>query len=75
MKVNQANLQLYRIDQARTQTSQQAAKPAELNPFVKARFADLLSENERNFIARNFKVDTTPESYKPKLGRIIDVKA
>ena len=75
MKVNQANLQLYRIDQARTQSSQQAAKPAELNPFVKARFADLLSENERNFIAQNFKADTTPETYKPKLGRIIDVKA
>ncbi len=75
MKVNQANLQLYRIDQARTQSSQQAAKPAELNPFVKARFADLLSENERNFIAQNFKVDTTPDSYKPKLGRLIDVKA
>lgn len=75
MKVNQANLQLYRIDQARTQSSQQAAKPAELNPFVKARFADLLSENERNFIAQHFKVDTSPESYKPKLGRIIDIKA
>jgi hypothetical protein len=75
MKVNQANLQLYRIDQARAQSSQQAAKPAEPNPFVKARFADLLSENERSFIARNFKADTTPEVYKPKLGRIIDVKA
>ncbi|MCX6830688.1 MAG: hypothetical protein NT028_00945 [candidate division Zixibacteria bacterium] len=75
MKVNQANLQLYRIDQARTQSSQQTAKPAELNPFVRARFADLLSENERNFIAQNFKVDTTSESYKPKLGRVIDVKA
>lgn len=75
MKVNQANLQLYRIDQARTQLNQQVAKPAEPNPFVKARFADLLSENERNFIAQNFKPDTTPESYKPKLGRLIDVKA
>ena len=75
MKVNQANLQLYRIDQARTQPSQQAAKPAGLNPFVKARFADLLSENERNFITQNFRADTTPDSYKPKLGRFIDVKA
>lgn len=75
MKVNQANLQLYRIDQARTQSSQQAAKSMEPNPFVKARFADLLSENERNFIAQNFEADTTPEVYKPKLGRIIDVKA
>jgi|WetSurMetagenome_2_1015567.scaffolds.fasta_scaffold79364_3 hypothetical protein len=75
MKVNQANLLLYQIDQARTQASRQTTKPAELNPFVKARFADLLSENERNFIAQNFKVDTTPEDYKPKLGRIIDVKA
>jgi hypothetical protein len=75
MKVNQANLQLYRVDQARTQLTQQAAKPAALNPFVKARFADLLSENERNFIAQNFTADTMPDSYKPKLGRFIDVKA
>lgn len=75
MKVNQANLQLYRIDQARTQVQQQTARQVELNPFVKARFADLLSENERNFIAANFKVDNTPENNKPKLGRFIDVRA
>ncbi len=75
MKVNQANLLLYQIDQARAQASKQTARPTESNPFVKARFADLLSENERNFIAQNFKVDTTTESNKPKLGRLIDVRA
>jgi hypothetical protein len=75
MKVNQANLLLYHIDQARAAQAHQAAKPPETNQFVKARFADLLSENERTFIARNFKPDTTPDSKKPKLGRFIDVKA
>lgn len=75
MKVNQANLQLYRVDQARTQKQQQSTKTAELNPFVKARFADLLSDNERSFIAANFRVDNTPENSKPKLGRFVDVKA
>jgi hypothetical protein len=75
MKVNQANLQLYRIDQQKVQAQQKTAKQVELNPFVKARFADLLSENERNFIAANFKIDNTPESSKPKLGRFVDVKA
>ncbi len=75
MKVNEANLQLYRIDQTRNVQNHQPVKPAEANQFLKARFADLLSENERAFIVQNFKPDTSPDTKKPKLGRFIDVRA
>lgn len=79
MKVNNANLQIYtnNLQQpARTPAPQaREAQPAEPNQFAAARFADLLSASEKNFILQNFKPESTVKDAAAHLGRHIDVRA
>ena len=75
MKVNEANIQLYRPEQIRRADINKDAKPVQMSQFVKARFADLLNDNERKFIAENFQPEPVTENKTPKLGRFIDVRA
>lgn len=75
MKVNEANLQTYRVDQARPVSANRSVKPVEFTQLTKARFAELLTDKEKAFIVQNFKSETTSEKKPSNLGRFLDVRA
>lgn len=77
MKVNNANLQIYNqgVNQRPTAAPAAESKLSEPIQLAQARFADLLSVQEKKFIVQNFK----PEAAAPKpgshLGKAIDIRA
>ncbi len=77
MKVNSANLQVYgNTPQVRPQQPPaESTKTAEPNQFAAAKFADLLSLQEKRFIMQNFKPESTTKEATAHLGRHIDVRA
>lgn len=79
MKVNNANLQIYgNTPQQRPQPAAprtEDTKTAEPNHFAAAKFADLLSLQEKRFIVQNFKPETSTKESTAHLGRNIDIRA
>jgi hypothetical protein len=75
MKVNEAKLQVYGVDQTRPVSANRSVKPAEFTQLTRARFAELLSDKEKTFIVQNFKPESTQEEKTSHLGRFIDVTA
>lgn len=77
MKVNNTNLQVY--SQGAIQRPQPQApadaKAAEPTQFAQARFSDLLSVQEKKFIAQNFKSESVPRTPDSHLGKVIDIRA
>ncbi len=78
MKVNGSSLQVYTIQRPRSPVAAKEAQPVQTQPYNKlsqARFADLLSTEEKAFIAKNFKTESAAQSDAPQLGRFLDVVA
>lgn len=77
MKVNSANLQVYNqgISQRQPSAAASEAKPAEPAQLAQARFADLLSVQEKKFIVQNFKSESAPRKPESHLGKAIDIRA
>ena len=77
MKINNTNLQVY--SQGTVQRPQPQApadsQAAQANQFAQARFADLLSMQEKKFIAQNFKAESVPRTPDSHLGKVVDIRA
>jgi len=74
MKVNTANLQVYNIGKPVAQIPNQPNRQPVIDRLRDARFADLLSTEEKKFITENFKSEVA-DSSDLKLGRFLDVRA
>lgn len=77
MKVNNANLQVYSHALTQRQQAPPAteSKVAEPNKFGQAKFADLLTLQEKKFILQNFKPDSTQHKSDSHLGKVVDIRA
>lgn len=79
MKVNNINVQAYQVDRAQQQPQpemlQQQKRVAQEAPKINSKFAQLLSAQEKEFIAGNFKSESTQQAANNRLGRVIDVRA
>jgi hypothetical protein len=78
MKVNNVSLQAYQVGRTQQQLPQpelQAQRAASESPRISSKFAQLLSVQEKEFIAGNFKPESTQPTTDKHLGRIIDVRA
>jgi hypothetical protein len=78
MKVNSSSLHVYTIQRPRSPVAPRESQPVQAPPYNKlsqARFADLLSAEEKAFIAKNFKTEGAAQSDAPQLGRFLDVVA
>lgn len=78
MKVNSVNLQAYQVDRANAQPPQhelQQQRAASEAPRINSKFAKLLSAQEKEFIAGNFKAESPQPTTTSHLGRVIDVRA
>lgn len=77
MKVNSANLQVYNqgISQRQPAVAPSESKPVESTQLAQARFADLLSVQEKKFIVQNFKSESAPRKPESHLGKAIDIRA
>ncbi len=77
MKVNSANLQVYNqgVSQRQPAAIPTESKPSEPTQLAHARFADLLSAQEKKFIVQNFKSESAPRKPESHLGKAIDIRA
>ena len=77
MKINSANLQVYNqgVNQRQPAATTTESKPSEPVQLAHARFADLLSVQEKKFIVQNFKSETAPRQPESHLGKAIDIRA
>jgi hypothetical protein len=75
MKVTNTPLQVYTIDRPNSPVNQPQQSPVRVNQFSQARFAELLSMEEKKFITQNFKAESPSRSNEPQLGRFLDIKA
>lgn len=77
MKVNSTNIQVYNqgLNQRPPVPTPTESKPTESTPLAQARFSDLLSLQEKNFIVQNFKPESSSRKPESHLGKAIDVRA
>ncbi len=77
MKINNANLQVYSqgVTQRPPLPAATETKPAESSQLAQARFADLLSAQEKKFIVQNFKPESAPRKPESHLGKVVDIRA
>jgi hypothetical protein len=78
MKINSINLQAYQVDRAQTQQPHpelQQQRASSEAPKINSKFAQLLSVQEKEFIAGNFKAESSQPASDKHLGRVIDVRA
>jgi hypothetical protein len=75
MNVYDAQLRIYHIGAPERIDSTSVRRPAEINQLAQARFAEMLSTEEKRFITENFPSDRAQTSRTSHLGRFLDVKA
>ena len=75
MKISTSTMQIYSIQRPRSPEATPAAKVSRPAEFSQARFAELLSAEEKRFISSNFKAAAPTLPNDSPLGKRLDVIA